>query len=92
MVMAEEEPSWIDEILHYKRDGAILVDLMAARRVKHHQACYGIINDRLYCRSFSKPFLRCLTPQEVERVLIKMHKSICREHIGGQTLAFKVLQ
>lgn len=30
--------------------------------------------------------------QETERVLADVHEGICGEHIGGRTLAFKVLR
>lgn len=59
--MIREKPSMIDEILSYKRDGMLLTKPVAARRVKHHQAWYCIINDHLYHKSFNQPLHKCLT-------------------------------
>lgn len=35
--MVEEEPSYMEEILHYKKDEMLPIDPIAIRRVKHHQ-------------------------------------------------------
>lgn len=80
----------MDEILRYKKDGVLLTNPATIRRVKHHQAWYYLINDRLYRKSFSQPLHRCLTPHEAKRVLAEMHEGVCGEHIDGW-IAFKVL-
>lgn len=35
MSTVEKKSSWMDEILYYKRDGKIVIDLAVAQRVKH---------------------------------------------------------
>lgn len=38
ITLVKEELSWMDEILYYESDGALLANPMIVRRVKHHQA------------------------------------------------------
>lgn len=53
VAMVEEEPSWMNKILHYKKDRTLPIDLVATRRVKHYQVWYCLINDHLFRKSFS---------------------------------------
>ncbi|CAL9129928.1 unnamed protein product, partial [Musa textilis] len=61
-------------------------------RLRRTQAWYCEIGDRLYKRSFSHPLLRCLDPDEAKIILAEVHAGTCGEHMGGRTLAFKVLR
>ncbi|XP_065050312.1 uncharacterized protein LOC135680360 [Musa acuminata AAA Group] len=55
-------------------------------------AWYTEVGRRLYKRSFSNPLLRCLEPDEARTVLAEVHEGVCKEHIGGRTLAHKILR
>ena len=50
------------------------------------------MGDVLYKRSFSLPYLRCLRPSEADYVLREVHEWICGNHLGGRSLAQKVLR
>ncbi|CAL8117010.1 unnamed protein product [Prunus armeniaca] len=63
-----------------------------ARRVRYRSARYLIINGALYKRGFSLPYLRCLTPEEGTYVLREIHEGICGNHLGGRSLAHKVIR
>ena len=53
---------------------------------------YIMMNDHLYKRSFSLPLLRCLGPTNADYVLREVHEGICENHLGGKSLAYKVLR
>ncbi|XP_064971613.1 uncharacterized protein LOC135616356 [Musa acuminata AAA Group] len=84
--------TWVQEMLRFKRDGTLPPDEATARRLHHTQAWYSEMGGQLYKRSFTHPLLRCLEPDEARTVLAKVHEGVCGEHIGGRTLAHKILR
>ncbi|KAK2996935.1 hypothetical protein RJ639_026503 [Escallonia herrerae] len=46
----------------------------------------------IYKKSFSLPYLRCLRPSESLYALQEVHEGICGQHLGGRTLAQKILR
>ncbi|KAK3037368.1 hypothetical protein RJ639_030466 [Escallonia herrerae] len=54
-------------------------------------ARYAVVESVLYKRSFTLPYLRCLTPTEADYALREVHEGICGQHLGGRALAHKVL-
>ena len=88
----EVSPSWMEEILCFKKDEKELDDPATARQLRRTQAWYCVVGGKLYHRAFSQPLLRCLAPSEAKTVLAELHEGICGEHIAGRTLAFKTLR
>lgn len=43
-------------------------------------------------RSFTLPLLKCLGPIDANYALIKVYESICRDHLGDRSLAYKILR
>nr|XP_009400993.1 PREDICTED: uncharacterized protein LOC103985108 [Musa acuminata subsp. malaccensis] len=83
--------TWVQEMLRFKRDGTVPHDETTARRLRRTQAWYSE-EGRLYKRSFSRPLLRCLEPNEAQTILSEMHEGTCGEHIGERTLVHKILR
>ncbi|XP_064997182.1 uncharacterized protein LOC135632503 [Musa acuminata AAA Group] len=84
--------TWVQELLRFKRDGTLPHDEVAARRLHRTHAWYTEESGRLYKRSFTYPLLRYLEPDEAQTVLAEIHEGVCGEHIGGRTLAHKILR
>ncbi|XP_065033898.1 uncharacterized protein LOC135666260 [Musa acuminata AAA Group] len=84
--------TWVQELLRFKRDGTLPLDEVAARRLRRTHAWYAEESGRLYKRSFTHPLLRCSEPDEARTVLAETHEGVCGEHIGGRTLAHKILR
>ncbi|XP_064966400.1 uncharacterized protein LOC135675135 [Musa acuminata AAA Group] len=87
-----EPTTWVQELLRFKRDGTLPLDEVAARRLRRTHAWYTVECGRLYKRSFTYPLLRCLEPDEAQMVLTETYEGVCGEHIGGRTLAHKILR
>uniref|UniRef100_A0A0D2ZQA9 Uncharacterized protein n=2 Tax=Brassica oleracea var. oleracea TaxID=109376 RepID=A0A0D2ZQA9_BRAOL len=51
-----------------------------ARKIKNQAARYCISQEKLYWRSFSCPYLRCITPREATRILVELHEGDCGSH------------
>ncbi|XP_021862633.1 uncharacterized protein [Spinacia oleracea] len=78
---------WYDNIQTYIQTGALPADLAEAKMTKMDAVWYIILWGRLYKKSFSLPFLRCLTAFESARLIEEMHEGTCGNHAGGKPLA-----
>ena len=84
--------SWMDPILTYIKDGKLPLDLSEARKVKVWSSRFTVLNDKLYKRGFSLPYLKCLNSEDVMYVLRKIHEGICGNHLGPRSLVGKVVR
>ena len=52
-----------------------------------------VLNDELYKRGFSQPYLRCVEEEEEAKyVLEEVHGGICGDHMGAKSLARKIMR
>ena len=47
---------------------------------------------KLNKKGFSRPYLRCLSPEEVDHVMREVHEGICGNHSGSQSLVHKLIR
>ncbi|GKV28123.1 hypothetical protein SLEP1_g37209 [Rubroshorea leprosula] len=59
---------------------------------KLRAAHFTLLDNQLYKLATSMPLLRCFTPYETEYVVREVHEGVCGTHIGGKTLARKLLR
>ena len=86
----EEPPlSWIDPIRLYIATGELPDDRSKAHKVQIQSARFSLVDGQLYKRSLGGPYLKCLTPEQGQYVLAKLHEGICENHPGGRTLAHR---
>ena len=86
------ESSWMDPIVRYLTDGISPEDPTESKRLRWLASQYLMTDGRLYKRSFSLPLLRCLGPTNADYALREVHEGICGSHLGGKSLAYKVLR
>ncbi|GKV32493.1 hypothetical protein SLEP1_g41093 [Rubroshorea leprosula] len=55
-------------------------------------ANFTLLDNQLYKRAASMPLLRCLTPYKAEYAVREVHEGVCGTHIGGRTLARKLMR
>ncbi|XP_057443228.1 uncharacterized protein LOC130735146 [Lotus japonicus] len=53
---------------------------------------YTLLGDQLYRRGVGVPLLRCVSKEDAERIMFEVHEGVCASHIGGRSLAAKVLR
>jgi hypothetical protein len=87
----ETAPGWAKPIVEYIQ-GKIPEDKEVAKRLARQAANYTIVGDILYRHGFSQPLLRRITQDQAEYVIEEIHSGVCRSHIGGRSLATKVLR
>ena len=80
---------WKNSITEYLRIGTFPGDPKQAHKVRVQAARFTIIGEHLYKRSFTGPYLQCLSHSEAQYVLAELHEGICRNHSGGRSLAHR---
>ncbi|XP_059670865.1 uncharacterized protein LOC132316401 [Cornus florida] len=91
VLVIPRQPCWIDPLEAYLKHGVLPDQKSEARKLRITAAKYTIINNQLYRKSFSGPYLKCLSPTEALVVLRQIHDGDCGNHSGGRSLAHKVL-
>ena len=59
---------------------------------KRDASHYVQIGDDLYRQGFTIPLLKCVTDEEAKDLMKEVHEGVCASHIGGVSLAAKVLR
>ena len=87
----DHEPSWVDPLVTYLRDGTLPQDAKEARKLRNQASRYVLYEGKLYKRSYSLLLLRCLRPSEADYALWKVHEGACGSHLGARSLSHKLL-
>ena len=86
------EENWTTPLIAYLQSGTLLDEKDATRKLKVQASRFVMIRDVLYKRSFSRPYLRCLTHDEADYVMREVHEGICGNHSGAQSLVHKLIR
>nr|KYP52363.1 Retrovirus-related Pol polyprotein from transposon 17.6 [Cajanus cajan] len=92
LFLQEEHRSWMGPIIAYLEHGTLPTDADQAKKLIRDSAQFTILGGKLYRGGFNMPFLRCLAPSQWGRVIAEIHEGVCGSHIGGRSLANKVLR
>ena len=84
--------NWMTPIVSYLKDGRLPEEKDEARKLRVRSARYVLIDEVLYKRGFSQPYLRCLAPDEANYVLREVHEGACGNHSGAKSLVHKVIR
>ena len=79
-------------LVFYLKNGMLPDGKDAARKLKVQALRFVLINDILYKRSCSRPYLRCLGPKEADYVMKEVHKGICGKHSRARLLVHKLIR
>ena len=86
------ESNWTTLLVSYLKNGILLDEREAARKLKVQAARFILMKDVLYKRGFSHPYLRCLCPEEADFVMREVHEGICGNHSRSRSLVHKLIQ
>ena len=87
----EDRENWMTPIVSYLKEGKLLEGKDEARKLRVKAARYVLMDEVLYKRGFSQPYLRCLAPDEVNYVLREVHEGACGNHSGAKSLIQEVV-
>ena len=79
-------------MISYLRTGMLPNEKDAARKPKVQASRFVLIKDVLYKRRFSRPFLSCLSHDEVDYVMREVHEGVCEKHSRARTLVHKLIR
>ena len=88
----EGEENWMILIVAYLKDGRLPEGKDEARQLRIRSTRYVLMDEVLYKRGFSQPYLRCLAPNEANYVLREVHEGVCGNHSGARALVHKVVR
>ena len=92
VLQLESEEKWMTPIISYLKDGRLLEGTDEARKLKVRSARYVLMDEVLYKRGFSQPYLRCLASDETHYVLREVHEGACGNHSGARSLVHKIIR
>ena len=78
--------------LSFLQDGHLPQDPNEARKIKKRVAKFTILNDVLYKRGFSMPYLKCVDDDKAKYILEETHEGICGDHAGPRSLISKAIR
>nr|XP_023905140.1 uncharacterized protein LOC112016914 [Quercus suber] len=84
--------SWMTPIVSFLQEGHLPQNTEEARKIKKRTARFVILNDALYKRGFSMPYLKCVDEEEARYILEEVHEGVCRDHAGPRALANKIIR
>ena len=92
VIYVQSKGSWMDPIVTYIKDGTLPPNPLEARKIRVRLFRFTILNDELYKRGFSQPYLKCLNSEDATYVLSEIHEGICVNHSSPRSLVGKVLR
>ncbi|KAK0597366.1 hypothetical protein LWI29_024562 [Acer saccharum] len=83
--------SWMEPIYNYLQADILPQDRSEVRKIKAKAAKFCILYCKLYKKSFTGPYLRCVTPREAYNVLKSLHYEECGNHYGACSLSNRAI-
>ena len=85
-------PSWMDPIVLFLREDILPADKLEADKVRRKVPRFWLSEDqKLYKRSFSRPYLLCIHPERSDLLLEELHEEICGSHTGEKSLSHRAI-
>ena len=85
-------PSWMDSIVLFLQEDIFPKEKLEADKVRRKARQFWLSEDqKLYKRSFSRPYLLCLHLEASKLLLKELHEGICESHTGGRSLSHRAL-
>ena len=83
---------WTSPILSFLRDGRLPPNPKEAKKIQKRATWFTVLNDELYKKGFSQPYLRCIEKEEARYVLKEVHGGVCGDHMGSKSLVRKIMR
>ncbi|XP_016173632.1 uncharacterized protein LOC107616151 [Arachis ipaensis] len=90
LLVVQQERDWRNPLIHYLKTRTVLEG--EPRSFKNKASNYTLIGNDLYRRGFSRPLLKCLGEDDAKAAVAEIHEGICGHHVGGRSLATKILR
>ncbi|XP_068476612.1 uncharacterized protein [Phaseolus vulgaris] len=88
----EEGDTWMTPYKRYLADGILPAEPEEGKKIKRNAARYTLVDGILFRHGFTHPILTCVSGDECTRIMADLHEGICGSHVGGRSLASKVIR
>ena len=68
--------SWMTSIVYFHQDGHLPQNAEEAKKIKKRADRFTILNDTLFKRGFSMPYLKCVDEEKAKCILEEIHEGI----------------
>jgi len=92
LVIGAEVEGWMTPIVKYLTGSFSPKNDEEAQVVRRRATKFTMVVGKLYKMGRATPMLRCLGEEETELVLLEVHEGVCGSHVGGRSLATKLLR
>ncbi|XP_057444495.1 uncharacterized protein LOC130736721 [Lotus japonicus] len=89
--VTEGEPSWMESIKTFLQN-LPKDDNFNTKEKRREASFYTLVGDELYRRGNMSPMLKCVDVGDAQGIMAEVHERVCSSHIGGRSLAVKVLR
>ena len=79
-------------IISFLQDGHLPHDIKEARKVRKRATRFTILNDTLFKRGFSMPYLKCVDEEVAKYILEEIYERVCKDHVSPRSLVNKVIR
>jgi len=84
--------TWMDPIVLFFKEDILPESKFEADKIRRKAPRFWLSMDqKLYKRSLSGPYLLCVHLEAVELLLEELHEGICGSHMGGRSLSHRAL-
>ena len=85
-------PNWMDPIIQFLSKDVSPEEKLEAEKICRKAPWFWLFEDqKLYKRSFSRPYLLCIYPDTSELLLKELHERICGNHTRGRSIAHRAI-
>jgi len=88
----KEQDEWMTPIVRYLKKGWLPEDNTEAGKIQIRATCFVIIEDVLYRRGYSLPYISCASSKEADYVLHEIHEGICGNRAREKSLLEKAFR
>ena len=79
-------------IISFLLDGHLPQDTDEAKKIRKRVARFTILNDTLYKKGFSMPYLKCVDTNEAKYILQEIHEGVYGDHADPRSPVSKVIR
>ena len=83
---------WGSPIIQFLENGVLPTNVEQAKKLRRSISFYVLVRNQLYRRSLAMPLLKCLDNDQSAYTMSEVHKRVCESHMGGRSLATKILR
>ena len=82
----------MDPLVLFLKKDILPDDKTKANKIRRNASRFWLFEDqKLYKRSFSRPYLLCVHLEASKLILEGLHEGICGSHMGGRSLAHRAI-